>query len=143
MSAEIDFSEHEPEYEHTEHKLLLRNLQVSDYPDIKRIMEQVYHSAGGALPESKFRSILKTFPEGQICIEDDGKVVAAAFAVVVDYDKFGDKHTYMEITGNIYATTTTRGAMCCTALMCLPTRNTAACGWDAVCMKHARNCVKA
>ena len=57
------------------------------------------------MPEAKFRSILKTFPEGQICIEDDGKVIAAAFAVVVDYDKFGDKHTYMEITGNIYATT--------------------------------------
>lgn len=88
-----------------EHKLVLRNLQESDYPDIKRIMELVYHSAGGALPEVKFKSILRTFRDGQICIEDDGKVVAAAFAVVVDYDKFGDKHTYMEITGNIYATT--------------------------------------
>ena len=101
MSTEIENTE----YEHTEHKLSLRNLQASDYPDIKRSMEVVYHSAGGALPEAKFRSILKTFPEGQICIEDDGKVIAAAFAVVVDYDKFGDKHTYMEITGNIYATT--------------------------------------
>ncbi|MDX1670213.1 MAG: bifunctional GNAT family N-acetyltransferase/carbon-nitrogen hydrolase family protein, partial [Limnobacter sp.] len=73
--------------------------------DIKRIMASVYHSAGGAMPEVKYKSILKTFPEGQICIEDDGKVIAAAFAVVVDYDKFGDKHTYMEITGNAYATT--------------------------------------
>lgn len=91
--------------EYVEHHLKLRNLQFDDYPHIKRIMEIVYHSAGGAMPEAKFRSILKTFPEGQICIEDDGKVIAAAFAVVVDYDKFGDKHTYMEITGNAYATT--------------------------------------
>ncbi|MDX1670080.1 MAG: bifunctional GNAT family N-acetyltransferase/carbon-nitrogen hydrolase family protein, partial [Limnobacter sp.] len=91
--------------EHGEHKLKLRNLQLDDYEDIKRIMATVYHSAGGSMPEVKYKSILKTFPEGQICIEDDGKVIAAAFAVVVDYDKFGDKHTYMEITGNAYATT--------------------------------------
>jgi predicted amidohydrolase/GNAT superfamily N-acetyltransferase len=94
-----------PDQDRIEHRLTLRNLKPDDYADIKSIMERVYHSAGGALPEVKYRSILKTFPEGQICIEDDGKVVAAAFAVVVDYDKFGDKHTYMEITGNIYATT--------------------------------------
>lgn len=106
MNAEIAQLEANPvEYSHTEHRLKLRNLKPSDYQDIKKIMETVYHSAGGAIPEAKYLSILKTFPEGQICIEDDGKVVAAAFAVVVDYDKFGDKHTYMEITGNIYATT--------------------------------------
>ena len=48
MSTEIENTE----YEHTEHKLTLRNLQASDYADIKRIMEVVYHSAGGALPEN-------------------------------------------------------------------------------------------
>ena len=104
MSSELD-NPQVPEVLASEHKLILRNLQPSDYPDVQRITTAVYHSAGGALPEKKFLSILKTFPEGQICIEYDGKVIAAAFAVVVDYDKFGDKHTYMEITGNVYATT--------------------------------------
>lgn len=102
----LHFDEQESsENTHVEHMLKLRNLQPSDYADVSRIMEAVYHSAGGALPEKKYLSILKTFPEGQICIEDSGKVIAAAFAVIVDYDKFGDKHTYLEITGNIYATT--------------------------------------
>lgn len=32
-------------------------------------------------------------------------MVAAAFSVIVDYDKFGDKHTYEEITGNAYLST--------------------------------------
>jgi len=49
--------------------------------------------------------MLKTFPEGQICIEDSGVVVAAAFSVIVDYDRYGDKHTYDQITGNAYLTT--------------------------------------
>jgi hypothetical protein len=60
---------------------------------------------GGSWPVKKFRAMLKTFNEGQICIEDNGRVVAAAFAVVVDYEKFGDNHTCDEITGNAYLTT--------------------------------------
>ena len=89
----------------TDHKLLLRNLTEDDYPDIAEIMNEVYTSLGGAWPEKKYRAQITTFPEGQICIEDNGKVVAAALAVVVDYDKFGDQHTYDEITGNAYLST--------------------------------------
>ena len=88
-----------------EHRLSLRNLRLDDYEAIKEIMDLVYHDFGGVWPESKFRSMLKTFPEGQICIEDNGKAVAAAFAVIVDYEQFGDEHTYEEITGNAYLTT--------------------------------------
>ncbi len=91
--------------EEPEHKLNLRNLCEGDYADIKEIMDRVYSGFGGAWPEKKFRAQLTVFPEGQICIEDHGKVVAAAFAVVVDYDKFGDQHTYGEITGDAYLTT--------------------------------------
>ncbi len=88
-----------------EHKLELRHLQVHDYPDIKEIMDRVYSGVGGAWPLKKLRSQLTVFPEGQICIEDHGKVVAVALAVIVDYDKFGDQHTYEEITGDAYLTT--------------------------------------
>ena len=88
-----------------EHKLNLRHLEVGDYADIKKIMDKVYPGLGGAWPEKKFRAQLKVFPDGQICIEDHGVVVAAALSVIVDYDKFGDQHTYDEITGDAYLTT--------------------------------------
>lgn len=68
-------------------------------------MDFVYADFGGAWPRDKYYSQIATFPEGQICIEDNGRVVAAAFAVIVDYDKFGDQHTYDQITGNAYLTT--------------------------------------
>ncbi len=90
--------------EDSEHKLQLRHLTLADYPDIKSIMERVYPDLG-ITPEKKFIAQLTVFPEGQICIEDHGVVVAAAFSVVVDYDKFGDSHTYNQITGNAYLTT--------------------------------------
>ncbi len=88
-----------------EHKLKLRHLNLDDYEDIKSLMDQVYLRLGGAWPEKTLRSQLTVFPEGQICIEDRGEVVAAAFSVIVDYEKFGDQHTYDQITGNAYLTT--------------------------------------
>jgi len=88
-----------------EHKLNLRHLNVDDLPDLKKLMDDVYPELGGAWPKRKFLSQLKIFPEGQICIEDHGVVIAAAFSVIVDYEKFGDQHTYDEITGDAYLTT--------------------------------------
>lgn len=89
----------------SEHKLNLRCLREDDYADLKHIMDLVYPDLGGAWPEEKFKTQLATFPEGQICIEDHDKVVAAAFSLIVDYDKFGDFHTYDQITGDAYLTT--------------------------------------
>ena len=88
-----------------DHRLKVRNLKLDDYDAIKKIMDRVYPGMGGGWPKKKFESMLKVFPEGQICIEDNGTPVAAAFAVIVDYVKFGDEHTYDEITGNAYLTT--------------------------------------
>jgi len=91
--------------EDSEHKLSLRHLRLEDYADVKAMWDHIYKDFHSSFPEKQFRTQLKVFPEGQICIEDHGKVVAAAFAVIVDYDKFGDKHTYEEITGNAYLST--------------------------------------
>lgn len=91
--------------EEPEHRLTLRHLRLDDYPDIKEIMDRVYDTMDIPRAEKKYKAQLTTFPDGQICIEDHGKVVAAAFSVIVDYDKFGDKHTYEEITGDAYITT--------------------------------------
>ncbi|MDD2230772.1 MAG: GNAT family N-acetyltransferase, partial [Candidatus Cloacimonetes bacterium] len=80
-------------------KLVLRNLELDDYARVKQMMDRVYPTLGGWTIE-EFSAQLSTFPEGQICIEDDGKVIAVAQSLIVDYDKFGDRHTYNQITGN-------------------------------------------
>jgi len=87
-----------------EHHLKLRTLVFDDYPDIEEIMELVYPSMG-AWTRKQFAAQLNRFPDGQICIEDNGKVVAAALTIIVDYRRFGDKHTYDQITGDGYFTT--------------------------------------
>ena len=82
------------------HKLVLRTLRRSDFKAIKEIMDQVYSNMEGAWSADEFSALIRKFPEGQIGIEDNGRLVAAALAIIVDYDKYGDKHTYAKITGN-------------------------------------------
>jgi hypothetical protein len=88
--------------EDSQHSFELRYQVIEDYADVKELMDVVYEKVGGAWPLKKYKAMLTMFPKGQICIEDKGKVIAAAFSVIVDYDKFGDKHTYDEITGDAY-----------------------------------------
>ena len=94
-----------PEDAELHHRLKLRNTRLSDYPAMKDIMDLVYGHAGGAWSQQQFESQVARFPEGQICIEDNGKVIAGVISVIVDYKKFGDLHTHTEITGNGYLTT--------------------------------------
>ncbi len=88
-----------------EHRLTLRNLRLSDYEDIRHIMDIVYPTMQGAWTREQFTSQFARFAEGQICIEDNGRVVAAAMSLIVDYARYGDRHTYEQITGNGYLTT--------------------------------------
>lgn len=88
-----------------EHRLKLRNTQSSDYDDIQEIMNLVYPSMHGAWTRKQFTSQITRFPEGQICIEDNGRVIAAAISLIVDYSRYGDRHTYKQMTGNGHLTT--------------------------------------
>lgn len=88
-----------------EYHLKLRNLRLSDYPDVQRIMDTVYASLGGAWTQQQFAAQIRRFPEGQICIEDNGRVVAFAITLIVNYDRYGDQHSYKQITGNGWLST--------------------------------------
>ncbi|WP_409422557.1 bifunctional GNAT family N-acetyltransferase/carbon-nitrogen hydrolase family protein [Pseudaeromonas sp. ZJS20] len=84
------------------HKLRLRQLRPQDFEDVRTIWQEVYKGLGGLfrLTRDKYRQQIARFPEGQLCIEDKGRVVAVALAMIVDYQNFGDEHTYAEITDN-------------------------------------------
>ena len=79
----------------------LRKLTIEDYDDLKESMAQAYNTLGGEIwSKQTISRLLKLFPEGQLCIAVDEKVVACSLAIIVDYDQYGDKHTYKLITGN-------------------------------------------
>lgn len=89
------------------HVIELRHLQFADYLELKDAMIQAYSGMdeNAYWREDSIRRLTEIFPEGQVCVVVSGKVVAAALAIVVDYDKYGDRHTYEQITGSDQFTT--------------------------------------
>ncbi len=78
-----------------------RKLTLGDYENLSSSMLKAYDTMGGQVwSKSSIEKLLKIFPEGQLCIAVDEKVVACALSIIVNYDEYGDKHTYKLITGN-------------------------------------------
>ena len=77
------------------------HLKYEDFKQLLSAMKAAYASWTGSYwsPETIQRLINK-FPEGQIVIKADGVVVGCALSIIVNYSKFGDEHTYTQITGN-------------------------------------------
>ncbi|RUO20245.1 carbon-nitrogen hydrolase family protein [Aliidiomarina haloalkalitolerans] len=79
--------------------LQLRNLRDDDYPQLKELMDRVYDDIGGAWEEHTILRLIRDFPEGQICLEDNGQMVGVALTVRVTYDKFSNPHQYDDLLG--------------------------------------------
>lgn len=85
----------------TKQKIKLRHLKYDDYYALKEASTEAYSGIGGQFwSKSDLKKLLKIFPEGQICIEINNKVVACALSIIVDYKNIGYQHTYQEVTGN-------------------------------------------
>ncbi len=81
------------------HQLGVRPLRRDDADDVQRISGALYARINSSWSKSDFLRLLEKFPDGQIGVENDGRIVAFALSIIVDYRKFGDDHTYSQITG--------------------------------------------
>ncbi|MCB0551644.1 MAG: bifunctional GNAT family N-acetyltransferase/carbon-nitrogen hydrolase family protein [Phaeodactylibacter sp.] len=82
-------------------KIELRNLELSDYRELKASMIEAYSDIEEPQwTEGQIRSLLEKFPEGQLVILADGKVVGSALSIIVDYASLDENHSYDDVTGN-------------------------------------------
>lgn len=81
-------------------RIEIDSLQLKDYRDLRESMIKAYGSWDALWTEENIEKLLKIFPEGQLCVKVNDKVVGSALSIIVDYNRFGDEHTYEEITGN-------------------------------------------
>ncbi|MDH5764737.1 MAG: GNAT family N-acetyltransferase, partial [Gammaproteobacteria bacterium] len=79
--------------------LKLRNLESNDYPQVAELMEDIYQDIGGSWSRKSLSALIDDFPEGQIVIEDNGRIVAVALTVKCSYDRFSRTHTYDDLIG--------------------------------------------
>jgi predicted amidohydrolase/GNAT superfamily N-acetyltransferase len=77
--------------------LNLRTIEAGDYDELAALMNLVFYDVGGAWPRMTIMDLIHQFPDGQICIEDSGKIVGAALTIKVDYNRFSLNHTYTDI----------------------------------------------
>jgi len=79
----------------------LKYLEMNDYLDLKDAMISAYITMPDAYwKEHHIQALINKFPEGQVVIKVNGQVAGCALSIIVDYDKFGDKHTYREVAGD-------------------------------------------
>ncbi|MES1225302.1 MAG: carbon-nitrogen hydrolase, partial [Bacteroidota bacterium] len=78
-------------------KIETRALRMTDYESLKESMQKAYHNWQTAYwKESHIQKLLNIFPEGQLCVTIDDMVAGCALSIIVNYDDFGDEHTYAE-----------------------------------------------
>lgn len=79
----------------------LAYLSLDDYDELKEAMIASYTSMPDAYwREFQIKKLIDMFPEGQVVIKVNNQIAGCALCIIVDYDKFGDNHTYKDITGN-------------------------------------------
>ena len=79
----------------------IRRLTLEDYDELVSSMQEAYPEIeDNTWSKRNIQKLTSIFPEGQLCITVDGKLAAAALSIIVQYELYGDQHTYIEITGN-------------------------------------------
>src|SRR5680860_1690303 len=80
----------------------IRHLTKRDMQELQNACADVYQiDQLNTWDDQTIDALLTRFPDGQICVWVDGKVVGCAFSLIIDYDTFGDEHTYDEITSKM------------------------------------------
>lgn len=79
----------------------LTYLSLDDYQELKAAMIESYSNMPNSYwNESQIKNLINLFPDGQVVIKVNKQIAGCALSIIVDYDKFGDQHTYKKITGN-------------------------------------------
>jgi len=80
-----------------EKKVRLRQLTAEDYPALVTMQERCFP---GMQPWGldQIESQLLLFPEGQICLEVGGRLVASSTSLVVDYDRYEEWHDWKRVS---------------------------------------------
>ncbi len=90
--SELDLKEFEK-------NIVVRTILPEDYSSITLLQESCFP---GMKPwtHEQFDSQLKIFPEGQICVEYEGRIVASSSSLILDFSLYSEWHSWKEIADN-------------------------------------------
>lgn len=79
-----------------EKKIVVRPLTLADYDRLVEMQELCFPGMKPWTME-QIRSQLEIFPEGQVCVEYKGKIVASSSSLILDFDLYKNWHSWAEI----------------------------------------------
>lgn len=82
-----------------ERSITVRQLRETDYDHVTGLQLKCFPGMKTWSPE-QFRSQLTVFPEGQICVEYQGRVVASSSSLILDFALYSEWHSWKEIADN-------------------------------------------
>ena len=85
---------------HKINKVELRNLRMEDYDQLAKSFKRIYADHDVFWTHEQIRTLITIFPEGQVVIVVDDKIVGCALSIIVDYNMVKGDHTYAKVTGN-------------------------------------------
>lgn len=83
-----------------EKNLVVRPLRPADWEGVVELQRKCFPGMIETWTREQFLSQLAMFPEGQICVEYQGKLVASSSSLILDFELYKDYHNFDEITDN-------------------------------------------
>ncbi|MFG0273708.1 MAG: GNAT family N-acetyltransferase [Phycisphaerales bacterium] len=77
--------------------LVVRPLTIDDFDRLIELQKRCFPGMG-TWSRDQIESQLSTFPEGQVCIEYDGEIVASSSSLIVDFDEYEEWHNWKAIS---------------------------------------------
>ena len=84
---------------HNINKVELRNLQMDDYDQLARSFKRIYGDEDVFWTRAQIKKLNTIFPEGQVVIVVDNRIVGCALSIIVDYNLVKGDDTYAQVTG--------------------------------------------
>lgn len=79
-------------------KIITRGLRPDDFDQLVELQQRCFP---GMPPwtRAQIDSQLRLFPDGQICIEYNGRLVASSSSLIIDFDIYDRSHTWADVSG--------------------------------------------
>lgn len=83
-------------------EMTIRKIKKEDIVEIVKLARLAFGNPLIAFQEKHYESQVNLFPEGQVCIEYEGKIVGSCSSVIVNFDDYGEHHSFIDISGSGY-----------------------------------------
>ena len=84
-----------------EKKIIIRNIEREDFDNIIALQNICFPNMS-PWKLDQLESHVRTFPDGQMCVELDGDIIGSCSSLIVNFDDYLEQHTYSEITDKGY-----------------------------------------